>query len=558
MTLDATADSIARSETPVLIAGGGPIGLALAADLGRRGVATLLVEERENKLNPAKMLEVSVRTMEICRQLGVVDKVRTWGFPADWPLDSVFVTDLKGYELGRVRVPAIAEQAHLPSSPERGMPCPQTWFDPILQSFARSFPHVTLRHQVRLESFLQDVGGVTATLRDQSGGGTEIVRAKYLVGCDGFASTVRAQLGIEIRGEPHIDWSMTIYLRIPDLTSQHDKGEAFRYVFVGPEGTWSFLSIVDGKDLWRLQLVDLDERRLKAADVPALVRRFMGGELAYTIEDKNLWVRKRTVADRFMDGCVFLAGDAAHAHPPNGGLGMNTGIQDAFDLGWKLTAVLDGWGGECLLDSYDYERRPASARAAEVSLKNYRRLVSAEQRAEIYSPTAEGEAARRAIGAGLVEENEKSWHPVGVHLGYIYNPSPIVVADGTVKPEDDTYGYQPTTFPGARAPHIWLSPQKSILDLFGDGFVLLKFADVPTEAIEVAAASRRVPLRVHRIEDRDAATLYERALVLVRPDGHVAWRGDCLPAAALELIDIVRGAGPRIAARHAAMGLVAS
>ena len=137
---------------------------------------------------------------------------------------------------------------------------------------------------------------------------------------------------------------------------------------------------------------------------------------------------------------------------------MNTGIQDAFDLGWKLAAVLDGWGGAALLESYDHERRPASARAAEVSLANYRRLVSAGQRAEIYSPTPAGDAARRAIGERLVEENEKSWHPVGVHLGYIYHPSPIVVPDGTPQPADDTFGYRPTAFPGARAPHVWLAP----------------------------------------------------------------------------------------------------
>ena len=160
-----------------------------------------------------------------------------------------------------------------------------------------------------------------------------------------------------------------------------------------------------------------------------------------------------------MDGRVFLAGDAAHAHPPNGGLGMNTGIQDAFDLGWKLAAVLGGWGGETLLESYDIERRPASARAAEVSLKNYRRLVSAAQRSEINSPTPEGNVARRMIGERLVEENEKTWHPVGVHLGYIYHPSPVVVPDGTRKPEDDTFGYRPTAFPGARAPHVWLAPE---------------------------------------------------------------------------------------------------
>ena len=444
-------------DTPVLIVGGGPIGLALAADLGRRGVEAMLVEERDNKLGPAKMLEVSVRTMEFCRSLGIADQVRDWGFPPDWPLDSVFVTDMQGYELGRVRTPALGVASDSEFSPERGRPCPQTWFDPILQRHARSFPQVTLRYRMKLEGFAQDRDGVTATLRDQASGRTETIHAAYLVGCDGFASTVRDILGIAITGEPHLDWSMTVYLRIPDLAAHHDKGNAFRYVFVGPEGTWSFLSIVDGKDLWRLQLVDMDESRLQNADIPALVRRAIGRDIPYTVETKTLWERKRTVAERFQDGRVFLAGDAAHAHPPNGGLGMNTGIQDAFDLGWKLAAVLQGWGGPSLLDSYDIERRPASARAAEVSLKNYRRLVSAAQRAEINAPTPEGDAARRAIGDALVEENEKTWHPVGVHLGYIYHPSPIVVPDGTPKPLDDTFGYRPTAFPGARAPHVWLA-----------------------------------------------------------------------------------------------------
>lgn len=541
------------SDTPVLIAGGGPIGLALAADLGRRGVRTLLVEKNDNKLGPAKMLEVSVRTMEFCRGLGIADKVRNWGFPPDWPLDSAFVTDMQGYELGRVRTPALGARQDSDFSPERGRPCPQTWFDPILQDCARSFPHVMLRHAIALESFVQDSGGITATLRDRQSGRAETVRARYLVGCDGFDSTVRKLLGIEIRGEPHIDWSMTIYLRMPDLACYHDKEKAFRYVFVGPEGTWSFLSIVDGKDLWRLQLVGINKDKLESADIPAVVRRCMGRDVPYTIEDKSLWVRKRTVADRFMDGRVLLAGDAAHAHPPNGGLGMNTGIQDAFDLGWKLAATLQGWGGPGLIESYDHERRPASARAAEVSLQNYRRLISAEQRAEILSPTPVGDAARRLIGERLVEENEKSWHPVGVHLGYIYHPSPIVIPDGTEQPADDTIGYRPTAFPGARAPHVWLQPDKSILDLFGEGFVLLKFADLPTAAIEAAAAERGVPLAVHPIWHAEAARLYGRplVLVLVRPDGHVAWRGDRQPEAALEMIDTVRGAGPRIAARRA-------
>ena len=167
---------------------------------------------------------------------------------------------------------------------------------------------------------------MTATLFDLGSNTRETVQCSYLIGCDGFSSTVRELLGIEIRGERHFDWSMTVYLRIPNLSRYHDKEEAFRYVFVGPEGTWSFLTAVDGRDLWRLQLVGLDAGKLQETNIPAFFRRCMGRDVPHTIEDKTLWVRKRTVADRFMDGRVFIAGDAAHAHPPNGGLGMNTGI----------------------------------------------------------------------------------------------------------------------------------------------------------------------------------------------------------------------------------------
>ncbi|MGH7089957.1 MAG: FAD-dependent monooxygenase, partial [Stellaceae bacterium] len=308
----------------VLIAGGGPIGLALAADLGRRGVSVLLVEKGPDRVGTAKMLEVSVRTMEFCRQLGISGEVRHWGFPLEHRLDSVFVTSMRGWELGRVVTPSLAAEPTIPPSPERGLPCPQTWFDPILQKKARSHPQVRLRYRTRLADFVQDEDGVTATLIDEESGCQEQVRALYLAGCDGFQSTVRMALGIAVRGNPHIDWSMTVYLRIPNFAAYHDKTEAFRYVFVGPEGTWSFLSAVDGRDLFRLQLVGLDEARLKAADIPALMRRAMGSDVPCTVEDKSFWVRKRTVADRFADGRVFLAGDAAHAHPPNGGLGMNT------------------------------------------------------------------------------------------------------------------------------------------------------------------------------------------------------------------------------------------
>ncbi|MGD9920416.1 MAG: FAD-dependent monooxygenase [Pseudorhodoplanes sp.] len=539
------------SNTAVLIAGGGPVGLALACELGRRGIEVLLVEKRGEKLGSARMIEVGVRTMEICRQIGITDEIWRWGFPHDHSLDSVFVTHLDGHELGRVKVPTLRQHRSSEFSPERPVPCPQTWFDPILKRRAQGFEKVRLAYETRIESFEQDSEGATACLVDSVTGAARYVRAQYLVGCDGSDSLVRDRLGIQVRGQRHLDWSLNIYLTIPNFRYSHRTPPAFRYVFVGPEGTWSFLTMIDGKDLFRLQLLGVDREALERTDVAAIMRRCFGRDVPFTVEDKILWVRKMTTADRFMDGRVFLAGDSAHAHPPNGGLGMNIGIQDAFDLGWKLAATLQGWGGSVLLDSYDFERRPAASRANEVSLMNYRRLTDGSDDANIAAETDEGRAARERIGARLVEQNTRSWLPPGVHLGHIYHASPIVVPDGTPPPADDTFGYAPTSYPGGRAPHAWLGPQTSTIDLFGAGFTLLSFAEGSPEPLKRAAESRNVPLAVHRIRNPQAAALYRTAHVLVRPDGHVAWRGDTLPEDCAALIDIVRGAGLRVGACRA-------
>lgn len=534
--------------TSVLIVGGGPIGLALAADLGRRGVDSLLIERRHDKVGTAKMLEVGPRTMEFCRRLGIADQVRNWGFPFHYNLDTVFVTNLDSPEIGRVRNPSLGTYSASRFSPERARPCPQTWFDPILQRCARSYATNSFRYETELETFVQDADAVLATVRDRNSGRRYSIRASYLVGCDGSDSTTRELLGIQLRGRKQIDLTINVYLRIPDFLSLHHTKQALRYVFVGPEGTWSFLTMIDGKDLYRLQILGLDKDTVGNVNVDAMVRRCFGRPVHYQLEETIVWARKMTIADRFMDGRVFLAGDSCHAHPPNGGLGMNTGLQDSFDLSWKLAAVLQGWGAPGLLDSYEYERRPASSRATEVSLLNYGRLMDRSAHPDIEAATAAGNAARYQIGEQLTKANEKSWQPPGVHLGYIYDPSPIVVPDGTPRAEDDTHGYVPTTYPGARAPHVWLATDLSILDLFGDGFVLLRFDDSATGVLEEAARRRGVPLVVRTIVNSEAAALYERPLVLVRPDGHVAWRGYALPENCLELIDVARGAGPRVAA----------
>lgn len=535
--------------TSVLIVGGGPIGLALAADLGRRGVTARLVERGTDQIGTAKMIVVSVRTMELCRILGIADAVRDWGFPLDQPLDSVFCTALNGHELGRVRTPPLALQWDTPFSPERERPCPQTWFDPIVQRRVRDFPSVTLSYQTRLVTFTQDEAGVTAQLEGPDGQ-AETVRADYLVGCDGYSSTVRELLGIEVRGIKHLDLSMSVYVRSAEIRRAHALGDAYRYVVVGPDGPWSVLTTIDGRDLWRLQLIGSQQVDVRTADLADVMRRLLGRDVPFTVESVSTWVRKMTVADRFADGRVFLAGDAAHAHPPNGGLGMNTGIQDSFDLSWKLAAVLQGWGDARLLDSYDIERRPASSRAAEESLRNYRRLTGQGREAAVADAGPDGEAARARLGQSLVEANEKAWHPIGIHLGYSYDPSPIVIPDGTPRPADDPEGYVPSARPGARAPHAWLGNGRTTLDLFGDGFALLDFSGQPVDALMQAAAARRVPLIHHRVDAPDVAGLYGNGLVLVRPDGHVAWRGDRLPDDVFAVVDTVRGAGPVIAARR--------
>lgn len=543
-------------EVPVLIVGGGPIGLALAADLGRRGVAALLVDEQSHRITSedvgaAKMIVVSMRTGEFCRSLGLSEQVRNWGFPLDHGLDSVFVTSMSGWELGRVRTPSLAAEPHSAHSPERDRPCPQNWFDPILRDHVERAGVVEMRSGTSLTSFVQERDCVVASLLDIATGERSTVRASYLVGCDGYNSTVRRLLGIAVRGERHLDLSMSVYLRMPELERHHSIGSAYRYAAVSEQGVWAVLTTIDGRDLYRFQLVGATNEDVRSVDVDEAVRRFLGFEVPYEVIETSIWERKMTVADRFLDGRVCIAGDAAHAHPPNGGLGMNTGILDAWDLGWKLAALLDGWGGDELLGAYDIERRPACHRAAEQSLRNFHRLMTEEPQPLICEASERGEEVRARIGRQLQEENARSWNQSGTHLGYLYFPSPLIVDDGSPIPEDDTYGYTPTARPGARAPHVWLSDGRSILDLFGLWFTLLSFGDLDCGAFVRAAAERGVPLEVRVVDDAQAAEAYERKLVLVRPDGHVAWRGDSVPAQPGEIIDAARGAGPGIAARRA-------
>jgi len=535
---------VQETTTPILIVGAGPVGLALAGDLGWRGIECLLVEQSDGSIYQPRMDLVGIRTMEFCRRWGLVGAVEASPYPRDLPQDNVYVTSLAGWELGRERMATLDAAKAPPESPQRRERCPQNMFDPILRDFAAAQKSVTLRYRTRLVSFTQDADGVTADLETESGA-RERVRAQYLVGCDGGRSLVRETLGVGMVGTTALTYTTNVIFRCPRLVALHDKGRAYRFIILGPEGTWSTIVAINGTDQWRFSIIGGNEPREYTTDeIHTLIRRAVGRDFDYEILTVMPWVRRELVAERYGEGRVHMAGDAGHMLSPTGAFGMNTGIQDAVDLSWKLAAVLQGWGGPHLLASYDAERRPIGHRNVREAAANFRRMTSPRPGPQILDPAAEGDAFRQKLGAEFTEIMRHEWFTLGVHLGYRYVDSPICWPDGTTPPSDEPNRYVPSASPGCRAPHVWLSPGRSTLDLFGKGFALLGFgadaADV--EAFMAAARARGVPVTFTAIDHTDAAAVYQRKLVLVRPDGHVAWRGDRAPEDALAAIDRVRGA----------------
>jgi 2-polyprenyl-6-methoxyphenol hydroxylase-like FAD-dependent oxidoreductase len=534
------------TDTPVLIVGGGPVGLALACDLGWRGVPCVLVEQGDGVVRTPKMNEVNIRSMEFCRRWGITADVDACPFPADYPLDSAFVTTLFGHELGRVERPARADTRPDEHSPMRMQVCSQIWFDPILQRFARTFSHVELRYHTRQERFEETADGVVAHLTDARTGASSHVEARFLVGCDGAASVVRRQLGIELAGSGTIGNPINLFFHAPSLLQESGRRRATFYLCVDQGGCWANLRVINpAAGLWRL-MIDNTDGNLKedAVDREGYLLRALGRRYPVEWVDTYIWRRRSAIARSYGHGRVLLAGDSVHQLSPTGAMGMNTGLADAVDLAWKLDAVLAGWGGPGLIASYDAERRPVGARAVRMATQLYRNNEAFRADGDLTEEGPAGEARRRAAGDHLVAHIGGEFRTVGLQLGYRYEGSPVVVPDGTPEGPDDPEVYVPTARPGSRAPHVALSDGRSTLDRFGRGFVLLRLGDEApaTTAVEAAAHARRMPLAVVVVREAEALKIYERRLVLVRPDGHVAWRSDELPPDPCAILDRVRGA----------------
>lgn len=544
-----------RIETSVLVVGAGPVGLTLAIDLAWRGIDVTVVELRHmGEPPPVKCNQVSARSMEIFRRLGVSGKVRDAGLPADYPNDVVSCISVTGSELSRVGILSRAERFTDKQSMDSWWPTPepphrvnQIYLEPVLFAHAASQPRVRAINRAEFESFVQDENGVIATIRNLDSGQHFSIACRYLVGCDGGKSTIRKAIGALLAGTPVIQRAQSTCIRAPQLVERLPGRRAWLYISLNPRRCGMTFAI-DGREMWLIHnFLYHNDDEVKSVDRDWAIRQILGvgSDFQYDIVSKEDWIGRRLVADRFRDRRAFICGDAAHLWIPHAGYGMNAGIADAVDLSWMMAAVLKGWATPAILDAYQAERQPITEQvsrfATDVALKNTRQRR--EIPAEIEWPGPVGRAMRARIGKEAYDLYLQQQCAAGLNFGYFYESSPIVAYDGTPHPAYTMQEFASSTVPGCRAPHIWLCDGRSLYDALGPDYTLLRFdPSLPVDGLIRGAAQRGVPFDVLDVEAPSAHDPYAHKLLLVRPDQHVAWRGDEEPAAPLDLIDLVRGA----------------
>jgi len=523
----------------------------LACELGSRGVACVLLEQKPTTTAEPKCTLTNMRSMEHFRRLGIAGATRRAGVPEDYPYRVVFATQLFGHTLCRFDYASRSEAARTgaklafgsPLAAEQPQRISQIFQEPVLRAAAEAHPHVDVRFGWRVLSATPDGDGVCVRACEVASGRQQQFRARFVAACDGGASALRESSGLRLEGRQAVAQQVGVFFRAPDLRARNPQGDAVFWFIVHPK-LRGIVVAIDGRELYtfhQFASLDTDPRSLDAAE---LVRGAIGAEVPFEVLAVNPWRAHLMVADRYRAGNIFLAGDAAHLLIPTGGFGMNTGLCEAADLGWKLEATLAGWGGERLLDSYEAERRPIAVRNVAAAGENAAALARYPAPEALIEDSDEGEALRETIGKRILQNQRREFESAGVQLGYRYEASPICVDDGSDAPPDDPVEYVPTARPGSRAPHVWLEPGVALFDRFGPGFTLLRLGGsrVDIAAFAKAASLRGVPLRVVDVADAAVRALYARDLVLVRPDQHVAWRGDAPPEDALALIDRVRGA----------------
>jgi 2-polyprenyl-6-methoxyphenol hydroxylase-like FAD-dependent oxidoreductase len=535
-------------DTQVLIVGAGPVGLTLAIDLGQRGIRCTLIEKKERPAFLPKMERVNARTMEIYRRMGLARKIRAAGLQGDIPMDVYVVLDLTRPPLLRLPYPSVAEaEADIRATNDGTAPLEpyqlisQYTLEPLLQAEAEKLPTVTLRWATEYLSCEQDAEGVTTTVKGADGQTSKISSA-YLVGCDGGTSAVRQTLGIKLHGEANLLALRQALYRCDELFDKLPIGNGpgrGRHYHVADDKA-SFLIMQDSTKHWTLHAtVDTDEEMKRQFE------KVVGIPVRYEMLSCNPWRQNLLVADHYQNSRIFLAGDAVHLVIPTGGLGMNSGVGDAADLGWKLAATLQGWGGPRLLESYEIERRQIGDR--NVGASRYanlgRRKWRSMWRPDILDNTPAGKRTRDALAAVADVEQRKSNEMIGAELGYRYVNSPAI-CDIPGGPEHLFRSYEPTTWPGARLPHVWLNDGTAIQDRISvQGYTILRLGDTKAVATGLAQAigARGAPVTVLDVPDQIARDVYGCNLLLLRPDLHVVWRGHEPPENAAEVAAIATG-----------------
>jgi 2-polyprenyl-6-methoxyphenol hydroxylase-like FAD-dependent oxidoreductase len=541
----------------VLIAGGGPCGLMLANELGQRGIRCLLVDPKPSTAFNPQANATQARTMEHFRRLGFAHEVRALGLPPDHPSDIAYFTRFTAHELARLRLPTAAEAVASVkglsgswSAAELPHRVSQKYVEVVLRRHAGKWPACDIRYGWALDDF-QDHSdreySVQATVRCVATGESLKVQARYLVGADGPRSPVRQALGIGWGGSSGAKRQFmggtmfAAYIRAPAFydTLAHDR--AWMYVAVNAQRR-GFLATVDGHGEFAFHAAvqgGEDAESWTAADARRIFAEVMGTDIPMEVLSVGTWLAGHAlVAQGFQQGHVFIAGDAAHLFTPTGGLGYNTAVEDAVNLGWKLASVIRGQAPPALLASYEQERKPLAERNTAYARQFADSVGLLEATPQLDEDSVAGAAERLRVGEDLDRHVRLEFNIPGVTFGGRYDSSPLIVHDGTQAPPDAANSYTPTACPGGRPPHAWLADGRSLFDTFHTEWTLLQLgsegAASDVQAFVDAACALTLDLKVVAHAAPELRVLYEAPLALIRPDQILAWRGhDASDAAAV-------------------------